>query len=505
MSLKARRLIKGSALRLINFVSKVVIGFVLMPMIMNALGDKIYGIWVIIGTFMGYYGFFDFGLIKAAQRFISQSLGEGSEIKTNKTVNIFLFLYLLISVFLIFISLLVILFARVFITDLGYLHVFRIVVLILSISLALEFPTRVFKGILTSHLRYDLNTITELVSDLLRFILVFLFVKRGGGIVALGIITLTSKIVGNILTIVFACQVFKGLKLSFKLVDRSKIKDIFSYSWIVAVSNITQMLRFRISSFIIVGFMGLSYVTIYAVALRLVEYFEQAMIAISGTLMPVFSQYEGEKNYNSIREKYLFTSKITCYVSLFIGFILIVFGKNFIIKWLGESYVEAYVPMVILVSANMFSTMQTPGNALLYGISKHKFFIFTNTIEGICNLLLSVIFIKKIGLVGVAFGVAIPLTILKLIVQPSYICKLIGLRKTDYYFKTVLPAIFKSCCFFAVFYYNIKSFLSPNYMILAVLSLSACVLFSLYVLAVGFKGSELKYLKKIKDFRKGMR
>ena len=198
MSLKARRLIKGSALRLINFVSKVVIGFVLMPMIMNALGDKIYGIWVIIGTFMGYYGFFDFGLIKAAQRFISQSLGEGSEIKTNKTVNIFLFLYLLISVFLIFISLLVILFARVFITDLGYLHVFRIVVLILSISLALEFPTRVFKGILTSHLRYDLNTITELVSDLLRFILVFLFVKRGGGIVALGIITLTSKIVGNI-------------------------------------------------------------------------------------------------------------------------------------------------------------------------------------------------------------------------------------------------------------------------------------------------------------------
>ena len=41
--------------------------------------------------------------------------------------------------------------------------------------------------------------------------------------------------------------------------------------------------------------------------------------------------------------------------------------------------------------------------------AKHKFYAITSVIEGICNVVLSIILLKKYGIVGVALGTAIPM------------------------------------------------------------------------------------------------
>lgn len=478
MSSKAKKLVKGSIIRTTNFVVNVVGGLVLMPFIISTLGDKQYGFWVLIGTFICYYGLLDFGIMLAVQRFVSRAIGANDTQDANTVVNTSLALYILIGVLVLIISGIVVLLAPVVIKDKNNLQIFRIIIALLSLSLAIGFPMRVFRGMLIAHLRFDINAITEIISNILRIALVLILLKMGEGLLILALVTFFTQLVMHVLTFVFAKLAIKEMVISFKLVSKSKIKDIFNYSWISFAIGITDIMRFKVSSFIIAGFLGLSEVTIYSIALRLTEYFTQAVKSSVGILLPVFSQYEGRNNYEAIRKQYIFTTKICGYVTVLLGGTLILFGREFIQTWMGPSYIKAYNILVILAVANIFSAMQTVGGGLLYGISKHKYFIVANAIEASVSIILSIILVTKFGLYGIAWGVGIPLLLMKLFVQPIYTCKVIELSINKFYSETMVPVVIKSLGFFIIFRYLFNSLIKPDFVSLAGMAFIEVAMFS---------------------------
>ncbi|MFA6216038.1 MAG: oligosaccharide flippase family protein [Candidatus Omnitrophota bacterium] len=496
MSSKAQRLVKGSAFRVTEFFISAIVGLLMMPFIIHFIGDKMYGLWVLIGTFMGYYGLFDFGLMQAVQRFVSRAIGVNDDREMNKIINTILYLYMIIGVVILMVSAVLVFISPYIIKDAVNLRLFQTILPVLSLSLAIGFPMRVFKGVLIAHLRYDLNTTTEIVTHILRITLVFTLLKRYNGLFTLAMITFTTEMLMYAMTFIFAKKVDKNMVFSRNMIDRAKIKSIFKYSFVTAGANIALMMRFRVSSFIIAAFLGLKEVTIYSIALRLTEYFSQAMMSSMGILMPVFSQYEGKNDYNSIREKFLFTTKISCYIAILIGALILILGRDFIQVWMGEAYVSAYPLLAMLTVANIFCLMQTPTGGLLYGISKHKFTFFANTIEGFSNLILSLILVKKYGLLGIALGVTIPYSVMNLFIQPIYVCRVIGLKLYLYYFKTLLPAVIKSMVFFICFAFTLRSFIKPSYLMLFPAGLAGAVLFIIFSFFYGFNENERKDLLK---------
>lgn len=494
MGLNTMKVVRGSIFRNINLAINIIGGLLLMPFTVHAVGDKDYGLWVLIGTFMGYYGLFDFGLLKAVQRFVSRAIGVNDTKEKNAIINTALYIYLFIGGLIMLVSAIVFLLAPHFIKDSTNLKLFRTIIPLLSLSVAIGLPMRVFKGLLISYFRFDLNAITEIVAHLLRILLTFSFLRKSNGLLILSFIAFTTEMIMHVMTFVFAGRTDKNMIISSRLVDKSRIKSIFNYSGVSAIASITQMMRFRVSSFIIAGFLGLKEVTIYVIALRLVEYFTQAMKSTLGFLLPIFSQYEGKKDYASIRNKYLFLTKISCFLSVLIGATLILFGRNFIGRWMGPEYVVAYMPMVILTVANIFTTMQITSEELLFGISKHKYFIAANCVEAAGNLILSFILIKKFGIIGIALGVSVPVLIMKLFVQPAYVCRAINLKPQKYYLKTVLPVVVKSFIFFSIFWLATKEYALPVYFNLAVAALSGALLFSAAAFFFVFNKDEKQYL-----------
>ena len=71
-----------------------------------------------------------------------------------------------------------------------------------------------------------------------------------------------------------------------------------------------------------------------------------------------------------------------------------------------------FAAWIILCSAFTTAFMQNPSINLLFGISKHHYYAIANTLEGVINLLLSLILVKYYGIYGVAFGTAIPMILL---------------------------------------------------------------------------------------------
>jgi hypothetical protein len=56
-----------------------------------------------------------------------------------------------------------------------------------------------------------------------------------------------------------------------------------------------------------------------------------------------------------------------------------------------------------------------------------------NSLEGLANLVLSILLVRHFGLLGVALGTMVPMAFTKLFVQPWYFCRIMHFDLLEYY------------------------------------------------------------------------
>ena len=71
---------KGALLSYISIFLTNVIGLILTPFIIKNLGDAEYGLYTLIGAFIGYISVFDFGLNNTIIRFVAKYRAEKDRI-----------------------------------------------------------------------------------------------------------------------------------------------------------------------------------------------------------------------------------------------------------------------------------------------------------------------------------------------------------------------------------------------------------------------------------------
>jgi O-antigen/teichoic acid export membrane protein len=175
-------------------------------------------------------------------------------------------------------------------------------------------------------------------------------------------------------------------------------------------------------------------VTHYSIASRLALSFLDLMIAVMGMLAPWFSLLLGTRDYAGIRRVLAFSTKISVATSTLVACSLVLYGRGFIRAWMGGSYVDAYWPLVLLVVSIFFDVAQLPSVSYMFGVSRHRFLAYQTLGEGIANAVLSLVLVRRYGLIGVALGAAIPMVLCKLFIQPVYVCRQSGISLRHYYF-----------------------------------------------------------------------
>jgi len=472
-----QRLIKGSIVRTSNLFLQLIVSFFMMPFIIHSLGDRMYGFWVLVGTFIGYYGLLDLGLSSAVGRYVSRALGRNNIKEINDIVNTSLFLFIGLGVIALLISFMAAVFSFYFIENPDEVNLFRKVIVILGLGMAVGFPMRVFGGILTSYLRYDLYTYASILRLLVSNVLIFYFLQKGFGILALAMISFSASLLEYATILFFAVKTFPHLEVGSSFFKKDRAMQLFRYSGKSFIAQIANMLRFKLDPFVIAGFLNLNLVTYYSVGARLMEYFVQFIMSAFGVMSPVFSQYEGRNDFDSIRRKFLDVTKISIIVSVFIGASIIYYGKSFIQRWMGPDFESSYYVVLILCVPYITALMQNPSIGLLYGISKHHYFAITNICEGLLNLIISVILVKYYGIYGVAMGTGISMIILKIFVQPIFVCRVINLSLYKYYFKTLLLTTLKILIPLLLYFYIVEDYLKADYMNIIMLGTIQTLLF----------------------------
>ncbi len=476
MTSLADRVIRGSFFRILNPVLNIIVTFFIMPFVIRSIGDRLYGLWVLAGAMVGYYGFLDLGLSTANERFISRALGKGNQAEVNEVFNTCLFLFLAAGLLALIASIIIAIIAPQFVKDPTDIYILRIIISLIGITMAFSFPARAFAGFLRAHVRFDVLNIIEIAKLFLRTALILYFLGRGFGIIALAIISLGMEISQMTIIVIYVIKRYTDIKVSFSHFIKNKIRPLLNYSIYSFISNVANQLQFHLDAFVITAFIGLVYVTHYNIGARITRYYITLIYAAIALMLPVFSRFEGQDNYEQIREKFILVVKLNTIFSVFLGGSLLIFGKAFIITWMGVNYIDSYHVLVILTIGLIFNTIQISSRTLLYSLSKHKMYAITSTGEGIANLVLSLILVRKLGILGVAIGTTIPTLVTNLFIIPIYTNRVINLQLSRY-IKAVLGVFTLGAAVHLIIWLIIKDLILCDYLRMFILGILTSIVF----------------------------
>ncbi|MDZ7859275.1 MAG: polysaccharide biosynthesis C-terminal domain-containing protein [Candidatus Krumholzibacteriota bacterium] len=488
------KLIKGSFLRVLNPVSNIIVSFFMLPFVIGSIGDRWYGLWVLAAAFVGYYGLLDLGLSTANQRFISRAIGRGENKEVNIVFNTSLGLLSAGALLAILGSLIVIVFTPHFVENANDIHIFRIITIIIGFSMAISFPVRAFDGFLYSHIRYDVVNIIELVKLIVRTALIVYFLSHGKGIITLALISFLVETSQSIVKVSYVIKKHPELKIGISYFKRDQIKTLLGYSIYSFISTIGNRLQFHLDAFVITAFAGLSLVTHYNIGTRIAGYYILIITSMIALMVPIFSKLEGQNNYSQIRKYYIFMTKLNTILSVFIAGSLLIYGKAFIIRWMGPEYTDSFKVLAILLIGLLFNTIQISSKSILFAISKHKIYSIAIIIEGAANVLLSIILVRKFGILGVAMGTTIPALINNLFIIPAYTSRVINIKLARYT-KIVAAIVLLGGAIHFGSWLLVNDFILNSYSRLFILSTATSIVFLILNAFIVLSREERKYFK----------
>jgi len=422
-----RRLLSASVLRLGNLIVAAVVSLFLMPFIVHHLGDRLYGFWSLATAYIGYYGLLDLGLSSAVSQYICMAIGRNDRAECGNVFNVALRIQSLFAGVALLATGTIAAAAPWFCRNPADAALFWRVIVILGVNAAIGFPVRVYQGVLDAELRFDIQSWLTTLGLALRTGLIVWAILAGGGLLALAWMTLLATLPVVALQIWLARREAPWARIDKMLIKRKSVKGLFPYSFYTLLASIADTLRFQIDPLVITGFVGLVAVTHYRVASVFMRYYIDAVYSSIGAFQQVLSRLHGAGDRTGVERVFLFATKVSICISVFIGVSLILWGKPFISRWMGAKYEDAYGPMVALSLAVLLDVVQSPSINLLYATINHRFYAYANWAEGIINLLFSLALARPLGILGVALGTLIGALVVRVGVQPWWVCKAVGL------------------------------------------------------------------------------
>jgi len=429
------RLASGSLLKTINLALTVCISFFMMPFIINILGDKWYGLWVLIGSLMGYYMVLDFGLLSAIQRYLARSLENTDEL--NRIINTSLIILTILSIGAALLCIIFWVITPHLINEEDAIPTMRQLVIILGIKTVVSFPFMVFNGMLSAKIRFDITSYIGISKSLLRTLLIIIYLNSGYGIVSLAIITLCAEIFAFVLIAIQANKLFPQISYKREYFDWELAKTMLHFGKFTFIGDVSNLLKFKIDDFIIANYIGLASITIYTIAFSLFNYALQLINAMLGGILSVLSKNDRDSQ-KALRKNFLLFTEVSAIIVSYLAVFLLTFGDDFINLWMGNAYEESYAILVIFSFILLITGSTRSSISLFYATANHKHYAYINIIDGMCNLAISLYLVDEYGLIGIALGTLIPTVIFRLFILTNYACKIIELATIDYW-RIILP------------------------------------------------------------------
>jgi len=408
-----------------GYLISAVLAMFLSPFVVHHLGDTLYGIWTLIVSLTGYLGLLDMGVRGAVTRYVARYHAQGKHDEAGRTASTAIVLFAVGGLLAISVSAALAGFAvDRFHIPLEMHFAARVVAILAGITVASSLTGGVFGGIVVGLQRVDLTNAVETASSLLRAACIVLALRSGRGIITLALIQLAFSLLAGLANLVISFRLYPELSLGLHKVSRAYFRDILSFGAYSFLLHIFAYLILYTDAVVIAAFLPVGLVTFFAIAGNLVTYARQMVSAITTSLTPLASQLEARGHHEELKIETITWTRYATAIILAIGITFILRGKTFIALWMGPSYAETSGKVLSVLTIGMIVGMAScvPWS-VTFGLGRHKSLVPLYLVESLANLGLSIVLVRSMGIVGVAWGTTIPELLFSAVFWPWFMSK----------------------------------------------------------------------------------
>ncbi len=440
MSLK-RRAISNVSAAWICLLIHTLVSFLLSPFILHRLGDAAFGIWVLIFSLTGYFGLLDLGIRSSIVRFAADAAASGNEMQLQRLFATSLYFYSGMAVIVMMLTAIGCYYLPEFFKiPLQLLRPARLLFLSTGMGVALTLPLSVSAGVLEGLQNFARVQIAQCAFTVLRGAAVAVVLAKGGGLLTVGFMTVGTNLTSYV---VLMCMVSKRISLSASIdsVDFGILRKMMAHGAFAFIMIIAEKLRFQSDAILIGAFLSPSAIVLYAISSRLAEYSSYAVRSMAQIFTPMASQFHAIGDKQQV-QRVLLTGNRACALIVFpVVSAFVMLGRSIIEVWVGPKYVSGYVVLVILIIPRALYLAQSASTKVLLGTGRHQMLASALLLEGVVNLLLSLVLLPRLGIVGVAVGTALPLVCTSLFFLPQHVTRRLDVPLTLFIKNTFVSPI----------------------------------------------------------------
>lgn len=447
---KRKQMSIGVVLSYVSIVVKLLSGILYTPIVLHTLGQSQYGVYSLCISCINYLTILNAGVNAAYIRFYVQekSVRKGNVEKLN---GLFCKIFIVLSIIGLVGGLLIAHFSSMIfgskITPEEY-ELVRKCFVILAFTVAVEIITCLFKSFITANEEFIFGKSLDIISAILSPVLTLPFLIRGADCTSIVGVRLGVVILILFLNIVFCLKRLK-IRFFFSRTEKGIFHNILQFIGFIALQSIMDQLNWEIDKFILARTQGTREISLYSVGSTFNIYFLLIGGVVSSVFIAEINRLVATNDEVRLNNLFRRTCKLFTYIIGFIISAFFVFGRVFILRWVGEDYGNSFTIGWMLMSPVTFSLIMGLGQDIARAKNKHQVQVIINICVCVLNMLVSIPLAIHFGAVGSAFGTFIAEIITCILVQPIYYKKVLGIKVGVIFFDILryLPGVVMPVCF----------------------------------------------------------
>ena len=458
----------GALLSYADMFLGILLGMINVPIILKFVSMGDYGVYVLLGSLISVMGILDFGFAGTMVRYYTKSITLHDEEKQENTLATGAIIYAGISVITVIVGFAVYpLIQTIYKVSLtaAELDLAQKMFIIMIINFVLSISTNVYNAAITAHERFTFTYALNIIKALLNPIMVYVLLYYTENIMMVVLVHTFVNVIGVITKIYYSYFKLK-VKIKLHYFDKELFTSITAFAFFIFLNMIMDKIYWQTDNMILAAVASTSAVAVYGISSMLTRYYLNFSSNIASMFLPkitkISSQTDDMEELNGI---FLKIGRIQYIIIMLILTGFIIFGKEFIILWVGTEFTNAYYFALILMIPLIVPLIQNTGISILQAKNKHRFRSMIYFFIAILNFAASIPLAKLYGGFGCAAATAGSLILGQWIIINIYYKNKIGL-KIGHFFKEILAMTLPMLLIGAVGYYINSFIVAESYFVL---------------------------------------
>ncbi len=411
-------------------VVHVVVNFLYIPVLLNLLGQKEYGLYQMVGSFFSYFTVFESSISTGVLKFYCKALNENEE-SVNKVLGTAKRIFFILSCILALAGIVgIFAFKEVYRNSLSSeeLQESILMLVLLIANFVISLNNALYLAVINANERFSFLKILLLVNQLLQPLICIFVLRHSPYAVTVVII---QSLLNVMLVLARRLYVYKErfIGKGKKRFDNKFAKAILFFAGSIMLAQIADQIFWKTDQLILGKLFDTAVVAVYAVGSQIYLNYMHIGLMVSTVFFPKISKiYAEDHNVERLSRLFIKVGRIDFLLLLLVlsGFFL--YGREFITIWAGQEYGEAYKIALIVMIPFTVDICQNIGLTILQVMDKYTFRAKMYFIAALLNVVLTIIMTIKWGSLGAAFSTAISMAITSGLCMNLYYAKKIGLQ-----------------------------------------------------------------------------